>query len=129
MKMYNLEKFKGVFVALNAIYDDKDNVNISAMKELVKIYKTKGVSGVYVCGSTGEGFLLSVEERKQVAAAVKEAAGDDFTVIVHVGCASTKESIELENTPNQSVQTLRRLFRAFIIICRRKALKCTGTVL
>ena len=43
MKMYNLEKFKGVFVALNAIYDDKDNVNISAMKELVKIYKTKGV--------------------------------------------------------------------------------------
>ena len=61
MKMYNLEKFKGVFVALNAIYDDKDNVNISAMKELVKIYKTKGVSGVYVCGSTGEGFLLSVE--------------------------------------------------------------------
>ena len=50
MKMYNLEKFKGVFVALNAIYDDKDNVNISAMKELVKIYKTKGVSGVYVCG-------------------------------------------------------------------------------
>ena len=95
MKMYNLEKFKGVFVALNAIYDDKDNVNISAMKELVKIYKTKGVSGVYVCGSTGEGFLLSVEERKQVAAAVKEAAGDDFTVIVHVGCASTKESIEL----------------------------------
>ena len=95
MKMYNLEKFKGVFVALNAIYDDKDNVNLSAMKELVKIYKTKGVSGVYVCGSTGEGFLLSVEERKQVAAAVKEAAGDDFTVIVHVGCASTKESIEL----------------------------------
>lgn len=67
MKMYNLEKFKGVFVALNAIYDDKDNVNISAMKELVKIYKTKGVSGVYVCGSTGEGFLLSVEERKQVS--------------------------------------------------------------
>lgn len=95
MKMYNLEKFKGVFVALNAIYDDKDNVNLSAMKELVKIYKTKGVSGVYVCGSTGEGFLLSVEERKQVAAAVKEAAGDDFTVIVHVGCASTKESVEL----------------------------------
>ena len=39
--------------------------------------------------------MLSNEERKQVAAAVKEAAGDDFTVIVHIGCASTKESIEL----------------------------------
>lgn len=93
--MYDLDKFKGVFVALNAIYDKDDNVNLEAMKKLVKIYKTKGVKGVYVCGSTGEGFLLSTEERMKVAEAVKDAAGDDFTVIVHVGCASTKESILL----------------------------------
>ena len=59
--MYDLDKFKGVFVALNAIYDKDDNVNLEAMKKLVKIYKTKGVKGVYVCGSTGEGFLLSTE--------------------------------------------------------------------
>lgn len=65
------------------------------MKALVRVYKSLGVKGVYACGSTGEGFLLSTEERKQVARAVKEAAGDDFTVIVHIGCASTKESIEL----------------------------------
>ena len=93
--MYDLDKFKGVFVALNAIYDKDDNVNLKAMKKLVKIYKTKGVKGVYVCGSTGEGFLLSTEERMKIAEAVKDAAGDDFTVIVHVGCASTKESILL----------------------------------
>lgn len=91
----NLSKFRGVFVALNAIYDENDCVNLDVTKKLVKIYKEKGVSGVYVCGSTGEGFLLSTEERMQVAQAVKEAAGDDFTVIVHVGCASSKESIAL----------------------------------
>lgn len=91
----NLSKFRGVFVALNAIYDENDCVNLDVTKKLVKIYKEKGVSGVYVCGSTGEGFLLSTEERMQVAQAVKEAAGDDFTVIVHVGCASSKESIIL----------------------------------
>lgn len=93
--MYNLEKFRGVFVALNAIFTEDDEVNIDATKELVRIYKAKGVKGVYVCGSTGEGFMLSTEERMQVAEAVKEAAGDDFTVIVHVGCASTRESIFL----------------------------------
>lgn len=93
--MYNLKKFRGVFVALNAIFTEDDEVNIEATKELVKIYKAKGVKGVYVCGSTGEGFMLSTQERKQVAEAVKEAAGDDFTVIVHVGCASTRESILL----------------------------------
>ena len=91
----NLDKFKGVFCALNAIYDENDNVDLEKMKALVRVYKSLGVKGVYACGSTGEGFLLSTEERKQVARAVKEAAGDDFTVIVHIGCASTKESIEL----------------------------------
>ena len=91
----NSDKFKGVFCALNAIYDENDNIDVDKMKALVKVYKSLGVRGVYACGSTGEGFLLSTEERKQVARAVKEAAGDDFTVIVHIGCASTKESIEL----------------------------------
>lgn len=95
MKMRNLEKFKGVFVALNTIYDKNDEINVDAIKELVRIYKSKGVKGVYVCGSTGEGFLLSTEERMQVAEAVMDVAGDDFTVIVHVGCAGTKESIRL----------------------------------
>lgn len=93
--MTDLKKFRGVFCALNAIYDENDNIDTEKMKALVKVYKSLGVKGVYACGSTGEGFLLSTEERKQVAEAVKEAAGDDFTVIVHVGCASTKESIEL----------------------------------
>ena len=93
--MTDLNKFRGVFCALNAIYDENDNIDESRIKELVKIYKSLGVKGVYACGSTGEGFLLSTEERKQVAKAVCEAAGDDFTVIVHIGCASTKESIEL----------------------------------
>lgn len=93
--MKDISKFEGVFVALNAIYDKDDQVNLEAMEQLVKIYKSNGVKGVYVCGSTGEGFLLNSFERMLIADAVKKAAGDDFTVIVHVGCASTKESIEL----------------------------------
>lgn len=95
MKKADLSKFKGVFVALNAIFDENDCVDLETTKTLVKIYREKGVKGVYVCGSTGEGFLLSTEERMQVTEAVKEAAGDDFTVIVHVGCAGSKESIRL----------------------------------
>lgn len=88
-------KFRCIFCALNAIYDKDDNIDTEKMKQLVKVYKERGVKGVYACGSTGEGFLLSIDERKRVAEAVMEAAGDDFTVIVHIGCPSTKESIEL----------------------------------
>lgn len=93
--MRNLDKFRGIFVALNSIFDENDKLNISEMQKLTEIYRSKGVRGAYVCGSTGEGFLLSVQERMDLAKAVKEAAGDDFTVISHVGCASTRESIIL----------------------------------
>lgn len=92
---YDLTKYRGIFTALNAIYDKDDNVNTEAIKQLVKKYKEIGVKGVYACGSTGEGFLLSTEERKQVTKAVVEAADGDMTVIVHVGAASTKEACEL----------------------------------
>lgn len=92
---YDLTKYQGVFVALNAIYDKDDNINIPAIKALVKKYAEIGVNGIYACGSTGEGFLLSTEERKQVAKAVVEAADKKLTTIIHVGAASTKEACEL----------------------------------
>ncbi len=92
---YNTEKFRGVAVALNSIYDENNNINLEATKALVKKYKEVGINGIYACGSTGEGFLLTREERKQLAAAVKEVTGDDMFLIVHVGSASTDEAIDL----------------------------------
>lgn len=91
----DLSIYKGIFTALNAIYDENDNINTDAIKKLVKKYVEIGVNGVYACGSTGEGFLLSTEERKQVTKAVVEAADGKIAVIVHVGAASTKEACEL----------------------------------
>ena len=93
--MTDLKKFKGIFTALNVIYDENDNVDLEKIKQLVNVYKSKGVKGIYACGSTGEGFLLSTQERKDVAKAIVEAANGEMTVIVHVGSASTKESVEL----------------------------------
>lgn len=92
---YNTEKFHGVAVALNSLYDENNNINIEGTKALVQKYKELGVNGVYACGSTGEGFLLTREERKQLAEAVKEVTGDDMFLIVHVGSASTDEAVDL----------------------------------
>ena len=60
---YDTSIYRGVFCALNAIYDENDNINTNAIKALVAKYKQLGVNGIYACGSTGEGFLLSTEER------------------------------------------------------------------
>jgi N-acetylneuraminate lyase len=54
-----------------------------------------GVHGVYVCGSTGEGMLQPVAERKRVAEAVLGYSPRDKAVIVHVGAACLADAVEL----------------------------------
>jgi len=54
-----------------------------------------GVDGMLVLGTTGEGMLFSVEERKRVAAAFAEAAGDRLDVAVHCGAQTTADTVAL----------------------------------
>ncbi|MBO1004823.1 dihydrodipicolinate synthase family protein [Pseudogracilibacillus auburnensis] len=95
MTTYDLDKFKGVFVAMYSAYDEEGNVCTDRVKNLAKYYVNTGVEGLYVGGSSGEGVLQTVEERKKMLEAVMEAVGDQLKIIVHVGANSTKESIEL----------------------------------
>ncbi|MDF2647323.1 MAG: N-acetylneuraminate lyase [Paenibacillus sp.] len=95
MKSFDLSKFKGVTVAINSCYDSKGEVNPEAVKQMVRFLINKGVNGVYVCGSTGEGLLQSVEERKQVLeAAIAESKGE-IAVIAQIGAMNTRDSMEL----------------------------------
>ena len=55
----SLEKFKGVFVAFYSVYDDEGNVSPERAKKLAQYYIDKGVKGLYVGGSSGEGVLQS----------------------------------------------------------------------
>ena len=51
-----------------------------------------GVSGAFVCGTTGEGYSLTADERRQVAAAWRAAKPAALSLIVHVGHTSYRES-------------------------------------
>ena len=54
-----------------------------------------GVSGVFVCGTTGESLSLTVNERKLVLEKWIQYAKGRFRVIAHVGCNSQVEAMEL----------------------------------
>lgn len=70
MSKYNIEKFKHVTVALNTPFAKDGSVDVEAVKAVSRYFRDKGVKQMYVCGSTGEGFLLDTEERKLVAETV-----------------------------------------------------------
>jgi len=95
MKPYLLERFKGITVAMYSCYDEQGMVSVDAAKKLARYYATAGVSGLYVGGSSGEGMLQSVEERKAILAAVVSEVGHELTIIAHIGAPSTRDSVEL----------------------------------
>lgn len=92
---FNKEDLKGIFIAFYACFDKDNNISEEATKKLARFYADKGVKGLYVGGSSGEGFLLTVEERKKMLEAVMSEVGSELKIIVHVGAAATKDSIEL----------------------------------
>ncbi len=93
--MRNLEKYKGVIPAFYACYDDQGNISPEGVQALTKYFVEKGVKGVYVNGSSGECIYQSVEDRKVVLENVMKAAEGKLTVIAHVACNNTKDSVEL----------------------------------
>lgn len=93
--MRNLDKYKGVIPAFYACYDDEGNISPERVRDLTKYFIEKGVKGVYVNGSSGECIYQSVEDKKIVLENVMKEAKGKLTVIAHVACNNTKDSMEL----------------------------------
>jgi N-acetylneuraminate lyase len=70
-------------------------IDLDGIAPLTEQLLEDGVTGLYVCGSTGEGVSLSVPERKQVAEAFVAATNGRVPVIVHVGHDSLAEAAGL----------------------------------
>jgi len=94
-------KFQGIYIALYSAYDDNGEVSRERAKKLARHYASTGVKGLYVGGSSGEGILQSVAERKAMLEAVMEEVKGELTVIVHVGANSTRDSVELSKHAEQ----------------------------
>lgn len=81
--------------ALATPYDAKGSIDTQAIGSMVENYISRGVEGMYCCGSTGEGLLLTADERVEMVHTVADAAQERVPVIAHVGALSTREAIEL----------------------------------
>ena len=93
--MSNLDKYKGIIPAFYACYDEQGNVSPERVRALTQYYMDKGVKGVYVNGSSGECIYQGVAERKIIIENVMAVAKGKMTVINHVACNNTRDSVEL----------------------------------
>jgi len=75
--------------------EDNGDITTRTIPQYAMHLKSKGLSGVFVSGSTGEGMLLTIEEREVITEAWAPFASDDFKLIVHVGSTSYRQSQEL----------------------------------
>lgn len=87
--------FGGIFTALLTPMHENGDIDFPSLERLVEHQIEQGIHGFYVGGSTGEGFILTGDERQQVLETVVKASDGRVTIIAHVGNISTRESIKL----------------------------------
>jgi len=96
-----IEKIDGLIAAPYTPYLPNGEINTEIIPDYAEKLKNDGLKGVFICGTTGEGMLLSNEERKSVAEKWVEHNSKEFKVIVHVGTTSSKQSKDLAKHAQQ----------------------------
>lgn len=95
----------GCWPALVTPFTQDDAVNTKMLQALTEYLVSKGIGGLYLCGSTGEGLYQSVEERKLVTSTVIAQVRGRIPIIVHVGCVATCHAVELAKHAQQAGAT------------------------
>lgn len=86
---------RGLFAATYSPFDKQEQLALNQVGPIVDHLRRGGVSGLYVCGTTGEGISMTVEERQTLLEAYREAAAGELTVAVQVGHNCLHEARQL----------------------------------
>ena len=87
--------FKGIIPALITPLDRNGDLNSDVLKRLVNDLVEQGADGFYLCGATGEGLNLTVEQHKEMVRQTLETVNDRVPCIVHVARTVFSEMIDL----------------------------------
>ena len=86
---------RGAYAAMFTPYGQDGKVNEAMIEKLVEHGLSNGLVGFYLTGSTGEGLLLSLEERRLVMERAVKAVNGRAKLIAHVGCVATDDAVTL----------------------------------
>ena len=84
-------KLKGLIAAAFTPFAENGEVNYGMIPKMADSLSADSITGVYVCGSTGEGISCSVDERIRIMETWSKAAQGRLTLIAHTGALSLKD--------------------------------------
>jgi len=90
-----MKKIAGYIAAPFTPMKGNGDLNLDLVPEYADFLHRNGLDGAFVCGSTGEGALLSREERMALAEKWIAAAGERLKIIIHTGGCNLKDQQEL----------------------------------
>lgn len=87
--------FRGLWPAMLTPLDSSGQIALPEAEKLVDLFVRQQLDGIYLLGSTGQGPLLSVAQRQEMAECVVRAASGNIPVMVHVGAPATDDAVSL----------------------------------
>jgi len=97
----------GAFSAMVTPFTADNRIDEGMIERIVEFGIANGLKGFYLTGSTGEGMLMSPEERARVIRRVVKTARGRAKIIAHIGAVGTDESlVNLRNAADAGVDWL-----------------------
>jgi len=87
-----MKLLEGVVVAHLTPFDRHGQVDHGVVSSYVKFLIEKGVNGLFVCGTTAEAQLLTLEERKKILETVMTANDGQMTIVAHCGTVNLSDT-------------------------------------
>ena len=88
----NSTPLTGLVAATFTPFQPDGDVHLDLIPRLTDHLAANGVSGLYICGSTGEAPSLTLDERRTVAEAYVRAAAGRLRTVIHIGHTCLKDA-------------------------------------
>ena len=89
------QKFQGVIAVVLTPFNEDDKIDYSALERLIEFMLSKGIHGLFPCGSFSLGPLMSPEERKKVLEFTVKVNRNRVPIIAQIGAINTQTTVEL----------------------------------
>ena len=85
----------GIYPPVPTFFHEDESLDLDTLREHIARLKDHGITGFVALGSNGEAVHLEPDERREVIAAIRSAAGPNARVLAGTGAFSTRETIAL----------------------------------